>query len=112
MVTEKIIRPQSGWSKLWIVLLMPFIALLIMTGVAAEALHPALTVAAIVLVLAAIVTAIGFKAVAPNDSRTFLLFGDYRGTVKVSARLIHPHGVKSWKTSRELRGFMGDRTTP
>lgn len=68
---------------------------------------------AILLVLGTIITLCGMMAIAPNDSRVLLLFGDYRGTVKKSGFFwVNPFYSKR-KVSLRIRNFeTGSSTTP
>ncbi len=83
MVQEKTIRPMSGWFPLIVCLgILAFGLFLFIAGVASKS--PFLIIPGVLCVPLVIITAVGFKAVAPNDSRALLLFGDYKGTVKES----------------------------
>ena len=87
MITEKLVHPMSGWFPLLICIAMPVAAILLIVGMANQVVSPVALVLVIGLVIATIFTIIGFKAIAPNDSRTFLLFGEYKGSVKESGLL-------------------------
>lgn len=105
MIQEKTIRPVSGWFALFICLAMAATAAVLIAGVATQKWHPVLIVAAIGLILLTILTAVGFKAIAPNDSRTLLLFGQYVGTVKESGFYWVNPFYASKKVSLRVRNF-------
>ncbi|MEQ8847178.1 SPFH domain-containing protein [Botrimarina sp.] len=104
MVTEKPITPMSGWSPLLVCLLMAVGAAVVFVAIA-NGLTPWFVMVGIGLILATLVTAIGFKAVAPNDSRTFLLFGDYKGSVKAPGFYWVNPFYTSKKVSLRVRNF-------
>jgi len=115
MIVEKPIKPRSGWLPLLMILLMP-LGGITMFFVAAEAGGFAvafLMMGGIFVILAAFVMLFGFMAVAPNDSRVLLLFGEYRGSVIESGFYwVNPFYSKK-KLSRRVRNFeTGSQTTP
>jgi regulator of protease activity HflC (stomatin/prohibitin superfamily) len=65
------------------------------------------------MMLTAVVMAFGFQAVAPNDSRALLLFGEYQGSVKESGFYwVNPFFSKK-RVSLRVRNFeTGSVTTP
>ncbi|QDT67225.1 SPFH domain / Band 7 family protein [Planctomycetes bacterium MalM25] len=105
MIQEKIIHPISGWFALLCCLAMPIGAVLTIVGVATESVHPVAIVLAVGLILATVLTVIGFKAVAPNDSRTLLLFGKYIGTINESGFYWVNPFYTSKKVSLRVRNF-------
>ena len=74
MATEKVIKPTSGYTALFIILL--FLA----SGVTTIILWN--SPLAILWFALAIISSIGFFFVYPNGSRVLTLFGEYKGTVK------------------------------
>ena len=90
MVTERAFRPLSGWIPLFVVLALFFLAgpVLFVQGVqrvkADEAWAGLFVVAAIATELTAIIGLAGLMAIAPNDARVLLLFGEYKGSVRTS----------------------------
>jgi regulator of protease activity HflC (stomatin/prohibitin superfamily) len=90
MVEERSFKPQSGWFPLLlaIALILGGPALIVYTATHADDLPPwqfgLQITAAVVMDLVGLLMFFGFLAIAPNDSRVLLLFGDYRGTVKES----------------------------
>jgi regulator of protease activity HflC (stomatin/prohibitin superfamily) len=71
------------------------------SGVAAALLIPL----AMLLLLATVIGMVGFKAVAPNDSRVLLLFGEYVGTIKESGFYWVNPFYTSKKVSLRVRNF-------
>jgi hypothetical protein len=87
MIVEKPFKAQSGWLFLVIFLglLVAGPAIGIHHGVFANGEPPAWKIIAIITTSAAgFIGMFGFLAIAPNDSRVLLLFGNYNGTVKES----------------------------
>ena len=90
MVAERAFRPLSGWIPLIVVLALFFLAgpALFVQGVqrvkADEAWAGLFVVAAIATELTAIIGLAGLMAIAPNDARVLLLFGEYKGSVRTS----------------------------
>ena len=89
MVTERAYRPWSGWFTLFVVLLLivavPF--LLARGAMLADDNEPGAVwfiIAGILGILTAFITLFGFLAIAPNDARVLLLFGEYKGSVRES----------------------------
>lgn len=83
MSHEKPYQPGSGWPMLAIVLVSA-VALIALFAIGASGEKPPLIVLSLVLAVAWFISLFGFMAVAPNDSRVLLLFGEYKGTVKES----------------------------
>jgi regulator of protease activity HflC (stomatin/prohibitin superfamily) len=74
MKTEKVIQPFNGY----VIVVILFITLLaVIAGLCTNN-----TLIAIPLIVLIPILAKGLVIIAPNDSKVFLLFGDYRGTVK------------------------------
>lgn len=103
-IHEKVTRPMTGWFALFCcVLMLAFAIILFIAGIGAES--ALLIVPAVLLVPVTIVTAIGFKAVAPNDSRVLLLFGEYVGSIKESGFYWVNPFYTSKKVSLRVRNF-------
>jgi len=85
MVREIVVKPGSGWGVLSLVMLGVLVVVpgLIIAG-AGRIASPWLLVTVLVVLAVALVSTAGFMAVAPNDARVLLLFGEYRGSVKES----------------------------
>lgn len=113
MVTENVIRPISGWFPLLVLLTIPVLIAALIAGVVNKAVGPAAMLSLIVLIPTAVLLLIGFKAVAPNDSRAFLLFGEYKGSVKESGFYWVNPFYTSKKVSLRVRNFeTGSTNTP
>lgn len=112
MHSEKTYRPMSGWPALIGVLPMipGGIALLIHGASTEQAGYIVLGVAMLPLT---IITSCGFMAIAPNQSRVLLLFGNYKGSAKVSGFFwVNPFFSKK-KLSLRVRNFeTGSTSTP
>ena len=110
MVNEREYRPSSGWGPLFVTLVLLFggPTLMIVAGVRFQDQYPAfptLIVGGIVATLAGFIMAFGFLAIAPNDARVLLLFGNYRGTVRESGFFwVNPFFSKR-KISLRMRNF-------
>jgi regulator of protease activity HflC (stomatin/prohibitin superfamily) len=116
MVQERTFRPVAGWGPLvgCLGLLLGGPALIFYTVAAFERDSSVLPVPlGIGMVLAAVLIACGFQAVAPNDARAFLLFGEYKGSVKESGFYwVNPFFSKR-RVSLRVRNFeTGSITTP
>ena len=114
MIKEKSIKPSSGWFPLLVILAMPVMGVTAFVLAGNEIVHPALAIpSGIALFVGALLGLFGFMAVAPNDSRVLLLFGDYRGSVVESGFYwVNPFYSKK-KLSRRIRNFeTGGMTMP
>jgi regulator of protease activity HflC (stomatin/prohibitin superfamily) len=110
-VNEIEIRPISGWFPLAIALGLVFggIATFIF-GVATRTGTLGLLGGG--LVVAGVITSMGFMAVAPNDARVLLLFGKYKGSVRASGFYWVNPFFKMHKLSLRIRNFeTGSRVT-
>ncbi len=74
MANEKIIKPTSGYTALFIILLFLVAGISIIIVLNSPV--------SILLFALAIVSSIGFFFVYPNGSRVLTLFGEYKGTVR------------------------------
>jgi len=112
MTQERTIRPMSGWFPLAAFLAM-FLAgpALVFYGAATETILP--FVVGIPIFVTAIVAMFGFQAVAPNDARALLLFGEYKGSITTSGFYwVNPFFSKK-RISLRIRNFeTGSTTTP
>ena len=72
MITDKIVKPSSGFFMFFVFLLMS-----IGIGYAMMNVHPAYSLAFIPLFF----VLIGFFIINPNDAKVLVLFGKYAGTV-------------------------------
>jgi regulator of protease activity HflC (stomatin/prohibitin superfamily) len=113
MVEEREYRPLSGWLPLAVVIVLVvggpwYFFYSIQAG--ASGWHIA---ASIVLAAVGLVMIFGFMAIAPNDSRVLLLFGEYKGSVRASGFFwVNPFFSKK-KLSLRVRNFeTGALSTP
>jgi len=115
MVQERSLTPMSGWLPLLIALglLLGMPALCVFTLATARDPNPWLILVGIGSVLAGAVLLFGMMAVAPNDSRVLLLFGEYKGSVTTSGFFwVNPFFSKR-KLSLRVRNFeTGSVETP
>ena len=109
---EKPFRPLPGWLPLLCVVAL-FIGGPATIAWAAINENGPLVFCGILLIPTAVVSAFGFMAVAPNDSRVLLLFGEYRGSVKQTGFYwVNPFYSKK-KLSLRVRNFeTGSSSTP
>ena len=118
MIQEKVFRPRSGWPWLAICLglFLGGLALFVYAAVAAvDAPDP--PVGPIILAAAMIPTGLvmlfGLQAVAPNDARVLLLFGEYKGSITQSGFYwVNPFYSKKKITLRVRNFETGSITTP
>jgi regulator of protease activity HflC (stomatin/prohibitin superfamily) len=114
MVREQEFHPSSGWPALALWLALFFGGPILGIFAAATTAYPVLWILlAGASFLAALIMLFGFQAVAPNEARAFLLFGDYRGSVKESGFYwVNPFFTKK-RVSLRVRNFeTGSKTTP
>ena len=117
MTIEKPYRPMSGWLGLGSVFVFLGAGIFTFYHFVIEAdrhgFSPLLFFGALGMLLFSFVSLFGFLAVAPNDSRVLLLFGDYKGTVKDSGFFwVNPFYSKK-KLSLRVRNFeTGSKMTP
>ena len=104
-IREKPYSAISGWFPLLVV-----IGLIISAAYAAITVHPLWGVP---LILLAVLTSFGFQAIAPNDARVLLLFGNYKGSITKSGFFwVNPFFSKK-KITRRVRNFeTGSTMTP
>jgi len=104
MTDEKNYQAKPGWTPL-IFTLGLFVAGAIGFVYGAMQESPILIIGAILSELAAFLCLFGFMAVAPNQSRVLLLFGEYRGSVKETGFYwVNPFFSKK-KLSLRVRNF-------
>ena len=119
MTKERELQPSSGWSRLTTALLLVAgapIAVLIGVALASNNFSvagAALFIGGILSGLTGLLMLFGFQAVAPNDARVMLLFGEYRGSVTKSGFYwVNPFFTKK-KISLRVRNFeTGSIMTP
>jgi regulator of protease activity HflC (stomatin/prohibitin superfamily) len=107
--------PRSGWLPLLLslgLLLLP-VPMLIVGGIWGEAILGVAVILSILSALVSFVFALGFMAIAPNEARVLLLFGEYKGTVNSSGFFwVNPFYSKK-RISLRVRNFeTGSHSTP
>jgi regulator of protease activity HflC (stomatin/prohibitin superfamily) len=107
MNQEKRYRPLSGWMPLGICLALligspaTFLTLAVQRGEPT----PATLILGILGLLAGVLMLVGFQAIAPNQARVMLLFGNYKGSVLESGFFwVNPFYTKK-KISLRIRNF-------
>jgi regulator of protease activity HflC (stomatin/prohibitin superfamily) len=111
---EKLVRPAHGWGALFGCLsLIVLAAILFVSGIMYGRGGELMILMGLTIVPVGIVGLFGMMAIAPNDSRVLLLFGEYRGTVKESGFFwVNPFYSKR-KVSLRVRNFeTGSNSTP
>lgn len=116
---EKTIKPISGWIPLGIFLPLLLIGAVLFVAATAgnQTIGPiiagALVAIAFISVTISAIGACGFMAIAPNQARVLLLFGEYKGSVLGSGFFwVNPFYTKT-KISLRIRNFeTGVTTTP
>jgi len=87
MHEEKKFRPGSGWKPLTILLglFAGSVTLFVSTLASSSSIGGVLTgagvIAAIAMFATSFIALFGLLAIAPNEARVLLLFGEYKGTV-------------------------------
>ena len=112
MNQEKPFHPMSGWLPLFCVVALFIGGPGTIVWVATHGQGPMLF-CGILMIPVAVVSCFGFMAVAPNDSRVLLLFGEYKGSVKQTGFYwVNPFYSKK-KLSLRVRNFeTGSTSTP
>ncbi|PAY21037.1 hypothetical protein CKO51_03065 [Rhodopirellula sp. SM50] len=111
---EKVINTIPGWGPLSIgIALIVFAPCSIVVGAISGANGPILIPLGVLMLIAGIGTLFGLMAIAPNNSRVLLLFGQYKGTVKRSGFVwVNPFYSKK-RVSLRIRNFeTGSSTKP
>lgn len=107
--------PQSGWTPLAILCGMTFLPVpaMIIGGNISDTLLGIAAVITLPIAVAGLIGMIGLMAIAPNEARVLLLFGDYKGTVRTSGFYwVNPFFSKK-KISLRVRNFeTGSTSTP
>ncbi|MEO1595866.1 MAG: SPFH domain-containing protein [Pseudomonadota bacterium] len=104
-IHERTYNAISGW--------LPLLVLLGLIGGAIAGFVNALPVVGIVCILLVVIGVVGFQAVAPNDARVLLLFGDYKGSINKSGFFwVNPFFTKKKITLRVRNFETGSQTLP
>lgn len=115
-LSERKFRPTAGWLPLFVIVTLliagPIVLVLSLVITQGNA-PPALIIGCILAIIAGFIGMFGFLAIAPNDSRVLLLFGEYKGTVTNSGFFwVNPFYSKK-KISLRVRNFeTGSSSTP
>lgn len=113
MVSEREIRPSSGWVALTFVVGLLVAALLLIIWGAIYPPSPPMILSGIVLLPITLIVFFGFQAVAPNDARVLLLFGEYKGSIRTTGFYwVNPFYSKKKITLRVRNFETGSSTTP
>ncbi|TAF64393.1 MAG: SPFH domain-containing protein [Cytophagales bacterium] len=109
---EKNAQPMSGYTMLFN--LLALLGISIAAFVVGEILQAGflsslLWIAGLFIILAVLVLAIGFFAIAPNGSVALVLFGDYKGTVKQNGFFWSNPFFMRTKVSLRAHNFESDR---
>jgi regulator of protease activity HflC (stomatin/prohibitin superfamily) len=105
MVREIPFRARSGWTPLFLCLLAIPGGIALFIFAASDDGRLAFIPVAPALLLGGIICLFGLMAVAPNDARVLLLFGDYKGSVKESGFYwVNPFYSKK-KVTLRVRNF-------
>jgi regulator of protease activity HflC (stomatin/prohibitin superfamily) len=117
MVSEKTYRPLSGWLPLLVTLALlvggPWQTIVAMHALSMGEGSGWSIVVGVLLVLSGIVSLAGYMAIAPNQARVLLLFGQYKGSALESGFYwVNPFFSKK-KISLRIRNFeTGSISTP
>lgn len=109
---EKKFSPRNGYSMLVNLFALLGIAIAMFLGssfVAGDALAVLLSVSGALLLPVVLVLAIGFFAIAPNNSIVMVLFGEYKGTVKDNGFFWANPFFTRTKVSLRAHNFESDR---
>lgn len=110
---ERVIKPVSGWGPL-VLMLALFVGgpiAQVIGGIRGDTTGIALIVLGTLAEITAFIMLFGFLAVAPNDARVLLLFGEYRGSIIDSGFYwVNPFYTKR-RISRRIRNFETGSTT-
>ena len=104
-IQERTYNAISGW--------LPLIVILGLIGTAIWGFVNTLPFLGIGCILVSTIAVLGFQAVAPNDARVLLLFGDYKGSITKSGFFwVNPFFSKK-KITRRVRNFeTGSQSVP
>jgi regulator of protease activity HflC (stomatin/prohibitin superfamily) len=104
VVSERPYEASPGWIPLFLCL-VAIIAGPVLVIAAVTAAEPRWLLLAAVLLLGGIIGLFGLQAIAPNDARVLLLFGEYRGSIKESGFFwVNPFYTKK-KVTLRVRNF-------
>ncbi|QEG01991.1 SPFH domain / Band 7 family protein [Stieleria maiorica] len=111
---ERVVEAIPGWGPLFFGIgLIVTAPCCVVAGAINAPLAPLLVPVGVLMLITGIATLFGLMAIAPNNSRVLLLFGQYKGTVKRSGFVwVNPFYSKK-KVSLRVRNFeTGSSTKP
>ncbi|HEX7080466.1 MAG TPA: SPFH domain-containing protein [Gammaproteobacteria bacterium] len=104
MTKEILFTPRSGWTPLAVCLATLVLGVVLIPVSAIAQIGP-LGLLAVLMIVGALISLFGFMAIAPNDARVLLLFGEYKGSVKESGFYwVNPFYSKK-KVTLRVRNF-------
>jgi regulator of protease activity HflC (stomatin/prohibitin superfamily) len=104
VVSERPYDARPGWGPLFLCLAAIIAVPVLFVGAVAAA-EPLWLILAAVLLLSGVIGLFGLQAIAPNDARVLLLFGEYRGSIKESGFFwVNPFYSKK-KVTLRVRNF-------
>ena len=112
ILAEKLAHPMPGWAPLFACLIMMGLGIVLVIAAIASGFG-IIAIPGLLMVPAGFICLFGLMAIAPNNSRVLLLFGEYRGTVKESGFYwVNPFYSKK-RVSLRIRNFeTGSLATP
>lgn len=117
MYSEKLTKPKTGWAPLCIIIAGLIASVVLFFGTIANERYLAgpimavMIISAIGMAIVCFVSLFGFMAIAPNQARVMLLFGEYKGSVVHSGFYwVNPFYSKK-KISLRVRNFETGATT-
>ena len=117
MTQEKIVRPRSGYRTLVIslglILLTPILLVMLPALEGRPLVQVIFVVGALAAGLTGLISLFGLVAIAPNEARVFLLFGEYVGTAKESGFFwVNPFYSKKHISLRVRNFETGSKNVP
>ncbi len=108
MIKEKEIKGLSGWSMLLLLLAALAVSVrMLVLSIQAESVWG--MIGWILVIVVDVVCLFGLTVVNPNESRVVLLFGNYKGTIKIAGfRWVNPLTTRR-KVSLRIRNFESSR---
>ena len=105
MHQERVVTPMSGWVPLIVFLVSFFGGIFGAIASGARGLGPGFVIPFVIVIALAFIMLFGFMAIAPNQARVLLLFGNYKGSVRESGFYwVNPFYSKK-KVSLRVRNF-------
>jgi hypothetical protein len=105
MLKEKVITGLSGWIMVAILIAVPVAGVATLVALSGDEPPPMAVVAFVLLVVVDVIGWRGLTIVNPNTARVVLLFGNYKGTIKMPGlRWVNPFTVRR-VVSLKVRNF-------